>query len=117
MDLIKAQNDFLAAQAQAQAQATAAATAQGGTHQNTFVLTMNVYDNDIFISNSDDKKLCLKATTHKSKVFYDLSAKHFDTFLELVCEKIGKYALNHNQNFQVPVTKDGITTSLPLINH
>ena len=110
--LQKAQNDLQQAQ-------TAAAT-QGSNptgNFNTFVLTMNVYDNDVFINRSDDKKLYLKATNHENKVLCDLSAKHFDTFLESVREKIGDYALNRNQTFQVPVTKDGITTSLPLINH
>ena len=55
---------------------------------------MNVYDNNLFISRSDDKSSYFKATTHENKVLYDLSAKHLNTFLEAVREKIGDYALN-----------------------
>ena len=101
-------------------QAAAAIVPQGSNpsgNQTTFTLIMNVYDNDLFISRSDDKKLYLKATTHENKVLYDLSAKHFDTFLESVREKIGDYALNRNHNFEVPITKDGTTSYMPLINH
>ena len=82
--LLQAQTDLQTAQ-------TATAATQGSNqsgNQNTFVLTMNVYDNDLFISRSDDKKLYLEATTHENKVLYDLSAKHFDTFLESVREKL-----------------------------
>ena len=75
---------------------------------------MNVYNNDLFINRSDDKKLYLKATTHENKVLYDLSAKHCNTFLESVREKIGDFVSNRNQNL---FTKHGATTYMPLINH
>ena len=110
--LLQAKNDLQTAQAAA---AVRGSNASG--NQNIFVLTMNIYDNDLFISNSDGKKLYLKATTHENKVLYDLSAKHFDTFLESVREKIGDYALNRNHNFEVPITKNGIIVSLLIINH
>ena len=78
---------------------------------------MNVYNNDLFINNSEDKKLWLKATTDEPKILYDLSNKNFDTFLSTVREKVGDYVLNRNNNFSVPITNNGQTNIKFLLDH
>ena len=103
-----------AAQAAAQA-ATAATTATNRNNNQT--LNMNVYNNDLFINNSEDKKLWLKATTDEPKILYDLSNKNFDTFLSTVREKVGDYVLNRNNNFSVPITTNGHNQIKFLLNH
>ena len=76
--LQQALQNLQAATAAANAAANAATTATN--RNNNQVLNMNVYNNDLFINNSEDKKLWLKATTDEPKILYDLSNKNFDTF-------------------------------------
>ena len=101
--------------------ATAAVTA--ATNAATAAITrnfnqksnMNVYNSDLFINNTEDKKLWLKATTDEPKVLYDLSNKIFDTFLASVREKVGDYVLNRNDNFCVPISVNGQTAQMKLL--
>ena len=92
--LQQALQNLQAATAAANAAATAAATATNRNSNRT--INMNVYNNDIYINNSEDKKLWLKAISDEPKVQYDLSNKNFDTFLAAVREKVGDYVLNRN---------------------
>ena len=94
-----------AATAAANAANTAANTANNRNSNQT--LNMNVYNSDLFINNSEDKKLWLKATTDEPKILYDVSNKNFDTFLSTVREKVGDYVLNRNNNLSVPITTNG----------
>ena len=101
--------------------ATAAATAASNaataatTRNNNQTLNMNVYNSDLFINNTEDKKLWLKATTDEPKVLYDLSNKNFDTFLASVREKVGDYVLNRNDNFSVPISVNGQIAQMKLL--
>ena len=101
--LQQALQNLQAATAAANAAATAAATATNCNSNQT--INMNVYNNDLYINNSEDKKLWLKA--NEPKVQYDLSNKNFNTFLAAVREKVGDYVLNQNNNFSVYISNNG----------
>ena len=60
--------------------------------------SMNVYNNNIDLSNADDKKLFLKATTPDSDdIKYDLSTAKFHLFLAVFKEKVNLFALRRHK--------------------
>ena len=65
-------------------------------------VTLNVYNADIDLGDSDSKKLYLKAIAIDLDVKkYDLSPTNFEMFLSTLREKVNDFKLNRNNNFSL----------------
>lgn len=78
------------------------------THTTEMAITqisMNVYDTDIDLSNTDDKKMYLGATTpNLDDVKFDLITAKFHIFISTFTEKVDDYVLNRSGALTVEVT-------------
>jgi len=75
-------------------------------------VTLNVYDADINLGDSDSKKLYLKAIAVDSDVKkYDLSPTNFEMFLNTLREKVNDFKLNRNNNFSLDKNRGAAGTT------